>query len=362
MAQPEILGLGASNAVEQNEIQNAINVYFDARYRSMSSLQLEDLSKMIDTSTQGVSFLRAEKGKLEIEIKYAKLKKLGYTQFKKYLDFKNFVFSSSQSAVVTVVEGHDVVFEISNEISKINPIVSKMRNLQHTIAVSKVEGTWKIVSDNYEDDLWRLLKIPGNSQEELLLSINYEEENISQPVTSLDNLTTQCSLPADTSSYAYNRLGAVTYAHQWATAARPYNPVYVDYTDAGGDCTNFVNQAIHDGGNAQMVFGGTHGTNGNGQLGWYFYSSLDHATAWNYVTPLMEFITQYWVWPAGPEGCEVAVTGLQVGDLIQYDWEGTGVLWDHSAIVVNLVDQGSGVMMPYIASHTPDLDNYYTLA
>ena len=97
---------------------------------------------------------------MEIEIKHAKLRKLGYMQYKMFLDFKNFVFLSSQSAVVTVVEGHDVVFEISKEISKTNPIVSKMRNLQHTIAVSKVEGTWKILSDNYEDDLWRLLKNP----------------------------------------------------------------------------------------------------------------------------------------------------------------------------------------------------------
>ena len=189
--------------------------------------------------------------------------------------------------------------------------------------------------------------------------MNDEVENTFQPATNLDNLTTQCSLPADTTSYSYNRIGAVIYAHQWALAPRPYNsPPYTDYTDAGGDCTNFVNQAIHDGGNAQMVFGGTHGTNGDGQLGWYFYSSLDHATAWNYVTPLMEFITQYWVWSAGPEGCEVSVTGLQVGDLIQYDWEGTGNLWDHSVIVVNIVNDGSGVMTPYIASHTPDLDNY----
>ncbi len=188
--------------------------------------------------------------------------------------------------------------------------------------------------------------------------MNEKQENTLTPATSLDNLATQCSLPADTSSYPYNRLGAVTYAHQWAKAPRPYNPVYPDYTDAGGDCTNFVSQAIHDGGNAQMVFGGTHGTNGDGQLGWYLYSALDHASAWNYVTPLMEFITQYWVWPAGPEGCEVSVTGLQVGDLIQYDWQGTGTLWDHSAIVVNFVNEGSGVMMPYIASHTPDLDNY----
>ena len=59
MAQPQILGLGASTVVEQNEIQNTIHAYFDARYRTMSSLQLEDLSKMIDNSTQGVSFLQS---------------------------------------------------------------------------------------------------------------------------------------------------------------------------------------------------------------------------------------------------------------------------------------------------------------
>lgn len=51
-----------------------------------------------------------------------------------FLDFGDiFVDTESQSVKVPVVEGHDVEFEISREISKNGPVISKMRNLQHSI-------------------------------------------------------------------------------------------------------------------------------------------------------------------------------------------------------------------------------------
>jgi hypothetical protein len=96
---------------------------------------------------------------LNIEIQHAKLNKLGYAEYKYFLDFTEIlVDASSQTATVSLLEGHDVVFEISKEISQSQPVVSTMRNLKHTIALRKVQGQWKIISDSYDDYLWRLLK------------------------------------------------------------------------------------------------------------------------------------------------------------------------------------------------------------
>jgi hypothetical protein len=166
-----------------------------------------------------------------------------------------------------------------------------------------------------------------------------------------------CSLPADQSTHPYNSSGAIAYAHRWATAAPPYNPSYHDFTNPYGDCTNFISQAIREGSNATMAFGGTHGV---GQLGWYYYSPSDYASAWTGVEFLHRFITNpanYNSWPSGPEGCDVPQYQAYPGDLIQYDWTQDSY-WDHSVIVVSTYQVDPTHWYDYIAGHTPDVDNY----
>jgi hypothetical protein len=283
------------------------------------------------------------------------------------LDFREISLDTyAQSATVRVIEGHDLVFDISREISPTQPIVSSMRNLQHLIIMRKVQGVWKVVSDNYDDYLWRLIKATGISKGELLQAMN--ETQGQSHSEGLTQVTNNCNLPGDESIHPYNRDGAVVYAHQWATATPPYhNPPYEDFTDIGGDCTNFVSQAIHEGGNAPMVYYNDCGNNCIGTLGW-FYTDLAHrANAWNNVGAIYDFITQYWVWPipgeddpngpGGPEGCEVLQYEAYEGDLIQYDWTNNGS-WDHSAIIVSSIDLGQNNRYHYVASHTPDVDNY----
>ncbi len=340
---------------DQNAIKNVVEAYFESRYRAMNTLQLENLDALIAESTEGETDMREELDKLEVEIQHAKLNHLRYREYKYYLDYIDIsIDTNTQTATVAVSEGHDVVFEVSIEINGSQPAVSSMRNLEHIIVLKKEDGIWKIVSDYYRDYLWRLIEATGISKEELLQSL------IVTPIESLENdfpeSITACSLSYDESIHPYTRNGAVAYAHKWATAPRPYNsPPYDDFTALMGDCTNFVSQAIHEGGSAAMVFGGTHGI---GQVGWYYYSIYDRATDWNHVNGLKEFIiTEYLLWPAGPEGCVVSKDQAYFGDLIQYDWTNDGS-WDHSVIIVESIDQGYGDMYHYVAGHTPDVDNY----
>ena len=39
----------------------------------------------------------------------------------------------------------------------------------------------------------------------------------------------------------YDRDRALTYAREWAMSR---NPLFIDYTGFGGDCTNFVSQCL----------------------------------------------------------------------------------------------------------------------
>ena len=72
---------------------------------------------------------------------------------------------------------------------------------------------------------------------------------------------------------------------------------------------------------------------------------------------LYNFIVgETYFWLEGPEGCEVASTMAEVGDLIQFDRDGDG-LWDHGVIIVSKGTAGQGYQY-WVAGHTLDVDNY----
>jgi hypothetical protein len=147
-----------------------------------------------------------------------------------------------------------VIFEISAEVPKTDPVVSKMRDLEHTIILRKTQAGWKIVSDQYNDYLWRMFRATHLSKGALLQSIDNNASDRSSSLTEMQTLTFSCSLQADISIHPYDRYGAIAYARKYALNP---NPNY--YFFAGADCTNFVNQAIHHGSNADEVGSGGFG-------------------------------------------------------------------------------------------------------
>jgi len=170
------------------------------------------------------------------------------------------------------------------------------------------------------------------------------------------DLTFGCVLQEDNSTYPYNRRGAVDYANLWALGR---NPAYYDFSDDGGDCTNFVSQAIYEGGGAMMT------SDYLPTYGWYYNNRFNYASAWTGVYELWDFIVPgYTVWNAGPEGCELAKSqGLYQaleGDLIQYDWTNDEV-WDHSVIINHAVKNPPDWNL-YVDSHSPDVYNYVFLS
>ncbi len=76
----------------------------------------------------------------------------------------------------------------------------------------------------------------------------------------------------------YNRSYAVEYARKWALSR---NPLFIDFTGVGGNCTNFASQALLAG-CAIMDFTPT--------FGWYYRSPSDRAPAWSGVDELYNFL------------------------------------------------------------------------
>ncbi|MBE6531687.1 MAG: amidase [Ruminococcaceae bacterium] len=109
----------------------------------------------------------------------------------------------------------------------------------------------------------------------------------------------------------YNRERAVEYARRWALTR---NPLFLDFTGRGGDCTSFV---------SQCVFAGCGVMNFTPTFGWYYRSSEDRAPAWAGVDEFFDFITGAPQFRAanggtGPQGIDV-MDGriIEIGDVIQ---------------------------------------------
>lgn len=261
------------NTEELETIKATVQAYFDARYRTFSTFQLENFRKLIYEKDSNSSW-KSETDKLNVEIYHAQLYNLRYEQYEYFLNFLEIaVGPDSESANLSVAEGHDVVFEVSE------PVVSKMRNRLHTISMRKENGNWMILSDTYDDYLWRIIKTTGYSTEELVHSIDESYPLLLAPRTSQKIYTDELETTLSTGIYPYDRDGAVDYAYEyWSN----YNSAYFDFDPDegyGGDCTNFVSQAIFEGGDATMAFPQNYQP-GIGNPGWYYVSVNDRSKAW----------------------------------------------------------------------------------
>ena len=139
----------------------------------------------------------------------------------------------------------------------------------------------------------------------------------------------------------YNRANAVAYAHRWAFDR---NPAYADFSEMGGDCTNFISQCLHAGGAAMNYTPNT---------GWYYNSLRSRAPAWSGVEPLYRFLTTNR--GKGPFARRVSAGEIHPRDIVQLSFNG-GSSFGHSLFVVSTGDppDNSNIL---IATHTADSDN-----
>jgi hypothetical protein len=137
---------------------------------------------------------------------------------------------------------------------------------------------------------------------------------------------------------AYNRSAAVAYAHKWAFGR---NPEFYDFSDIGGDCTNFA---------SQVLLAGSGIMNYTPILGWYYISLNNRAPAWTGVNELYRFLTTNG--GAGPKAEEVSLYDIEPGDIIQLSFNGRD--FAHSPVVVETGAHTPSTVL--LAAHTNDSD------
>ena len=132
---------------------------------------------------------------------------------------------------------------------------------------------------------------------------------------------------------SYDRDAALAYAKQWAFGR---NPKFFDFSQIGGDCTNFASQCIYAGAGVM---------NFTPVFGWFYRSAADRTASWTGVEYLYNFLTTNE--GAGPFAREVGLDELEIGDIVQLG-RLTGDFY-HSPVVVGF--SGNDIL---VAAHSYD--------
>jgi len=141
------------------------------------------------------------------------------------------------------------------------------------------------------------------------------------------------SLAIASAAFAYNGSAAAAYADTyWLN----YNPAWPSFANSGGDCTNFVSQALYAGGITMRT-----SPTFSGAAAWYMVKKKNrwsYATSWVNAQQQSIFLLQYLpgvTQVASYYGLAPGATApdqAQQGDVVLYDWNNDGV-YDHEAIV-----------------------------
>ncbi len=137
----------------------------------------------------------------------------------------------------------------------------------------------------------------------------------------------------------YNREKAVDYAKIWAYRR---NPKFYDFSQLGGDCTNFA---------SQVVYAGAGVMNYTPVYGWYYTSVSNRAPAWTGVNEFYRFLVNNT--GPGPQARETGLAEVMPGDVIQLQFT-PGVAFDHSPVVVDIGRRTPQTIL--LAAHSNDAD------
>lgn len=141
----------------------------------------------------------------------------------------------------------------------------------------------------------------------------------------------------------YDRRAAVAYAHRWAFGR---NPEFYDFSEIGGDCTNFASQCLYAGGGVM---------NYTPDLGWYYIDPADRAPAWAGVPYFWDFMTRETP-TTGPLGVGTTLNFLRPGDFVQLRFRESREVFAHTPVVVSV----GAPPMPeniLVAAHSNDADD-----
>ena len=141
-------------------------------------------------------------------------------------------------------------------------------------------------------------------------------------------------------SFPYDRRKAVTYAHRWAYFR---NPEFYDFSEIGGDCTNFASQCLYAG-SGIMNYTPTYG--------WFYINSEDRTASWTGVQYFYDFLTQNT--GIGPYATDAPMSAVQPGDFVQFVLDQD--IFQHTPVITEIRGREPTPDTIYVAAHSYDCD------
>lgn len=121
----------------------------------------------------------------------------------------------------------------------------------------------------------------------------------------------------------YNRIKAVTYALEFALKR---NSIFHDFSNEGGNCTNYVSQCIFAGAPIMNY----------SKNAWFYSSAYNTSLSWISVEPLGNFLTTNK--GVGPFGTEGTFNTCEIGDIIQLKFKNK-FQFSHSMIISKIQER-----------------------
>lgn len=228
-------------------------------------------------------------------------------------------------------------------------VVTSMVSAQHTVTLVLVDGSWEVVNDSYLDPFANDLAADHATPRSVGpdRSSNSSVASPALPAASASGSKASASaVPGVAASYTrtYNRDRARAYADKYW---KVYNTSYPNCNPSGGDCANFVSQALWDPAiGADLPSVSPYWTwNGGSTCG-------STSEAWRYTPTMHNFFVAnprgatYNFAKLGASGSWSATNAynkasMMIGDVIFYDWATANGVKDHVVIATAYVSDGT---------------------
>ncbi len=224
---------------------------------------------------------------------------------------------------------------------------AKDTETSETEAQEADEEAWEEAQEP-DEEAWEEAQEPDEktSEEER------EDEKTQQDVLAAEETEPAAQKTELTADHPYDRESALAYSYKYVDKRNLDS--FADYSDAGGNCQNFVSQCLYAGGIPMD-------TVGNEVWKWYDLilsntgSSYGRSSSWTGVDEFVAYAENNTGFGLVAEVGAPYFTG-EAGDVLQVGTEGD---WRHAVLIADVVCDEDGSVIDYLVnSNTSNLENY----
>ncbi len=330
--------------IEQVEL---ITKYMNWYYMSLSNLNIISNQDIFENESQ----TELEKIVLQFEIDIRSNQLLDYSLVDYSFSVSVFKIELNEENELRVLMNEDSIERFAST----SEFESKRFDRFHMFVLNQDEGTWKIKQHfSYNSLIYLLLQEnlewKGLTPKDVAI---FAEDLLGEILSNQKQLreTEVEQIVYPTADFEYDRVAALEYAKQYINER---NDIWNDYGSAGGNCQNFVSQALFASGMKMDVAGSSV---------WKYYSDVvnnranqkGRSSSWTGVKEFLEYIQSN----RGTGIVGVAYAPYysgEIGDIIQL---GTKDKLRHSVLISELIKNEEGKTLDYLVfSNTQNLSDY----